>query len=61
MTSLACASIILCIVFPRFARTVESQGANYEVLERLHFFAEMNQIRTFFRVIYSVAFVSAIH
>lgn len=28
------------------------------MLERLHFFAEMNQIRTAFRWIYSMAFVS---
>ena len=56
---LAGASTVLCLVFPRFVDNVRRQGATYEVLERLHFFAEMNQIRTAFRWIYSVCFVSA--
>ncbi|WWD02536.1 hypothetical protein V865_000576 [Kwoniella europaea PYCC6329] len=52
---LALASIILCFIFPSFLRTVKRQGAGFEVLERLYFFSEMNQIRTFCRVAYSVA------
>ncbi|WWC90746.1 uncharacterized protein L201_005683 [Kwoniella dendrophila CBS 6074] len=54
-TILAIASIILCVIFPSFLRTVKRQGASYEVLERLHFFSEMNDIRTFCRCAYSVA------
>ena len=56
--SLAGASTVLCIVFPSFVESVKKQGAGYEVLERLHFFGEMNQVRTVFRWIYSVTFVS---
>lgn len=55
---LAGASITLCLVFPKFVTSVKNQGATFEVMERLHFFAEMNQIRTVFRCIYAVAFVS---
>ncbi|WVW85657.1 hypothetical protein I302_107695 [Kwoniella bestiolae CBS 10118] len=54
-TFLALASVVLCVIFPSFLRTVKRQGAGYEVLERLHFFREMNEIRTFCRVAYSVA------
>ncbi|WWC63253.1 uncharacterized protein I303_105853 [Kwoniella dejecticola CBS 10117] len=54
-TLLALASGILCFIFPSFLRTVKQQGASFEVLERLHFFSEMNQIRTFCRVAYSAA------
>lgn len=56
--SLAGASITLCLVFPKFVSSVKNQGATFEVMERLHFFAEMNQIRTVFRCIYAIAFVS---
>jgi len=56
--SLAGASTVLCFVFPRFVESVKKQGATFEVLERLHFFAEMNQIRTVFRWVYSLTFVS---
>jgi hypothetical protein len=55
---LAGASITLCLVLPKFVESVKNQGATFEVMERLHFFAEMNTIRTVFRVIYSVSFVS---
>ncbi|WVQ99961.1 hypothetical protein IAU59_007104 [Kwoniella sp. CBS 9459] len=51
---LAVASIVLCFVFPSFLRTVKRQGANFEVVDRLHFFAEMNQIRTVCRLAYSI-------
>ncbi|WRT68353.1 uncharacterized protein IL334_005329 [Kwoniella shivajii] len=54
-TLLAFASLVLCLIFPSFLRTVKKQGANFEVLERLHFFSEMNQIRTVCRIGYSVA------
>jgi hypothetical protein len=56
--SLALASFYLVLVFPSFIATTRRQGAAPEVLERLHFFAEMNQIRTVFRFIYAAAFVS---
>lgn len=56
--SLAIFSTGLCFAVPSFVRTVRSQGASYEVLDRLAFFAEMNGIRTVFRWIYSIAFVS---
>ncbi|WWC71602.1 uncharacterized protein I206_105560 [Kwoniella pini CBS 10737] len=52
---LALASGILCFIFPSFLRTVKNQGASFEVLERLHFFSEMNQIRTICRIAYSVS------
>ncbi|KAK8854848.1 hypothetical protein IAR55_003587 [Kwoniella newhampshirensis] len=54
---LASASVVLCFVFPSFLHTVKRQGATAEVLERLHFFSEMNQMRTVFRVMYAVAFL----
>ncbi|WVQ81999.1 hypothetical protein IAT38_004126 [Cryptococcus sp. DSM 104549] len=55
--ALASASIGLCIIFPKFLKNVRRQGASFEVLERLHFFAEMNELRTVCRVLYSIAFL----
>ncbi|WVF72759.1 hypothetical protein IAT40_007577 [Kwoniella sp. CBS 6097] len=52
---LAIASVVLCLIFPSFLRTVKRQGATFEVIDRLHFFAEMNQIRTVCRLAYSIA------
>ncbi|WVQ74822.1 hypothetical protein IAR50_004429 [Cryptococcus sp. DSM 104548] len=54
---LAFASIALCIVFPSFLRNVKRQGASSEVLERLYFFSEMNEIRTVCRIVYSLSFL----
>ncbi|ODN78906.1 hypothetical protein, variant [Cryptococcus amylolentus CBS 6039] len=54
---LAFASIALCIVFPSFLRNVKRQGASFEVLERLYFFSEVNEIRTVCRIVYSVSFL----
>ncbi|GFZ49438.1 hypothetical protein JCM24511_07558 [Saitozyma sp. JCM 24511] len=54
---LALASFYLVLIFPSFIATSRRQGAAPEVLERLHFFAEMNQIRTVFRFIYAAAFL----
>jgi len=54
---LATASIILCLVLPSFINAVREQGGIPEVLERLHFFAEMNWMRTVFRIAYSISFV----
>ena len=56
--SLAIGSVVLCVVFPSFIRSVKAMGATFEVLERLSFFKELNEIRTVFRVIYALAFVS---
>ncbi|WWD19005.1 hypothetical protein CI109_103462 [Kwoniella shandongensis] len=54
---LAVASVVLCVIFPSFLRTVKRQGATFEVLERLYFFAEINQIRTVCRIVYSICFI----
>ncbi len=51
-------SIALCVVFPGFVESAQAQGATYEVLERLDFFAEMHEMRTFARVVYAVSYVS---
>ena len=52
------ASVALCFVVPRFIESVRKQGATPDVMDRLYFFSEMNVLRTFFRVLYAVAFVS---
>ncbi|OXC69101.1 hypothetical protein AYX13_02391 [Cryptococcus neoformans] len=54
---LAFASVGLCLIFPSFLTNVRRQGANAEVLERLHFFSEMNEIRTACRLVYSICFL----
>lgn len=53
---LAIGSVVLCVVFPSFIRSVKAMGATFEVLERLSFFKELNEIRTVFRLIYALAF-----
>lgn len=58
ISRLAFASVGLCLIFPSFLTNVRRQGANAEVLERLHFFSEMNEIRTACRLVYSICFVS---
>lgn len=58
LSRLAFASVALCLIFPSFLRNVRRLGANTEVLERLHFFSEMNEIRTACRLVYSICFVS---
>nr|ODN86414.1 hypothetical protein L203_04116 [Cryptococcus depauperatus CBS 7841] len=55
---LAFASIGLCIILPSFLRSIKRHGVDYEVLERLHFFAEMNEIRTVCRLVYSISFLT---
>ncbi|ORY35618.1 hypothetical protein BCR39DRAFT_475657 [Naematelia encephala] len=56
-TVLALMSVLLCIVFPRFLTLVRQQGAGFEVLERLHFFKEANELRTVCRVCYALCFL----
>lgn len=51
-------SIVLCSAFPRFLRSIERQGAAFEVVERLHFFKEMHHFRTVFRGVFSICYVS---
>lgn len=58
ISRLAFASVGLCLIFPSFLKNVRRLGANAEVLERLHFFSEMNEIRTACRLVYSICFVS---
>ncbi|WVO17747.1 hypothetical protein L204_105445 [Cryptococcus depauperatus] len=55
---LAFASIGLCLILPSFLRSIKRHGVDYEVLERLHFFAEMNEIRTVCRLVYSISFLT---
>lgn len=57
ISRLAFASVGLCLIFPSFLTNVRRQGANAEVLERLHFFSEMNEIRTACRLVYSICFL----
>jgi hypothetical protein len=58
MISFAIFSTALCFAFPSFVGTVRSQGASYDVIDRLAFFSEMSGIRCVFRWIYAICFVS---
>lgn len=50
-------SVVLGLALPAFVDSTRKQGAAPEVLDRLHFFAEMNQLRTVLRITYTLCFV----
>ncbi|OWZ51621.1 hypothetical protein C349_05413 [Cryptococcus neoformans var. grubii Br795] len=51
-------SIWLLIVFPRFIKESQRQGANQDVLARLQYFKELNIVRTLFRFLYCIAILT---
>lgn len=54
----AAGTIVLVLIFPSFVAATREQGASSEVIERLSFFEEMNEMRAVFRMIYAISFVS---
>ncbi|ORX33973.1 hypothetical protein BD324DRAFT_637852 [Kockovaella imperatae] len=51
-------SLWLIVVFPGFINESRKQGANPEVLGRLHYFKELNLARTVFRLLYSATLMA---
>ncbi|KAK8847512.1 hypothetical protein IAR55_005370 [Kwoniella newhampshirensis] len=51
-------SLWLIAVFPGFIRESQRQGANPDVIARLHYFKELNEMRTLFRCLYVVSLLA---